>query len=74
MKSYIVSNPGVLGGTPVLLGTRIPMSRIIFLLKDGYNIEAIANEYPHVDKEIISKAIDELVVKLNKTSDAKKFL
>lgn len=74
MKSYITSDPDILAGTPVIKDTRIPIARVVFLLKDGYNIDAIAKEYPQVDKSIISKAIDELVVKLNQTSDAEKFL
>lgn len=74
MKSYIVSDPVILGGTPVIKGTRIPIARLVFLLKDGYTVDAIASEYPHVEKKVISKALDELVAKLNETSDAKKFL
>lgn len=60
MKSYIVSEPKILGGTPVIKGTRIPVSRIIFLLKEGYTIEAIHQDYPHVPTNIIETIIDEV--------------
>lgn len=60
MKSYIVSNPKILGGTPVISGTRIPVSRIIFLLKEGYTVEAIHQDYPHIPANVIEVVIDEV--------------
>lgn len=63
---YIVSDPKILGGKPVISGTRIPISRILFLLKDGYTPEAIHSEYPHLNTITINKAIDELGQKINK--------
>jgi uncharacterized protein (DUF433 family) len=60
MDKYIVSNPNILGGAPVIKGTRIPIERILFLLKDGYNLEAIHLEYPQVDIKTLEKVIDEL--------------
>ena len=60
MDKYIVSNPNILGGAPVIKGTRIPIERILFLLKDGYNLEAIHLEYPQIDIKILEKVIDEL--------------
>lgn len=60
MKSYIVSDTKILSGTPVIKGTRIPVSRIIFLLKEGYTIEAIHLDYPHVPANIIEAVIDEV--------------
>jgi uncharacterized protein (DUF433 family) len=60
MDKYIVSNPNILGGAPVIKGTRIPIERILFLLKDGYNLEAIHLEYPQVDLKTLEKVIDEL--------------
>ena len=60
MKSYIVSDPKILGGTPVIRGTRIPVSRIIFLLKEGYTVEAIHQDYPHIHTNVIKTVIDEV--------------
>ncbi|OGD90208.1 hypothetical protein A3A54_02565 [Candidatus Curtissbacteria bacterium RIFCSPLOWO2_01_FULL_39_62] len=61
MKSYITSDPKILGGTPVIKGTRIPVSRVIFLLKEGYTVEAIHQDYPHVPANVIETVIDEVV-------------
>lgn len=70
MNKVIVSNPEILGGTPVIKGTRIPVSRILFLLKDGYTVEAIQEEYPHIELKIIKRAIDEAIDIVNQQNAA----
>lgn len=64
MKHYIVSKPGTMSGAPCIVGTRIPMARIIFLLKEGYTVEVIQQEYPHVPLDILQGALDELIEQL----------
>ena len=61
MKRYIVSNPQILGGKPVINGTRIPIGQILFLLKEGFTMEAINEEYPQVDKKTLEGAVEEAV-------------
>mgnify|MGYP001618188904 CR=1 FL=1 len=68
MKSHFSHNPKILGGKPVLSGTRIPIARILHLLRDGFTLEAISNQYPHVDIKTLEGAIDELVRMLDKPS------
>ena len=67
-KNYIVQNPEILGGAPVIAGTRIPISRILYLLKDGYTIEAIAEDYPQVGKKKIEKAVEQAIKNLEVTN------
>jgi uncharacterized protein (DUF433 family) len=74
MGKYISSDPDILGGAPVVIGTRVPLSRILFLLKDGYTLEAIAKEYPHISLQTLSGAIDEVIDTLNTSLYAKKVL
>ncbi len=64
MSKYIVSNKKILGGTPVVVGTRIPAQRILYLFKDNYTIEAIHAEYPQLSTELIYKVIDEIAQNL----------
>ncbi len=66
MKQYVISNPDILGGMPVIAGTRIPIGQILSLLKRGFTIEAIHEEYPHVNTETLSRAIDEAIGLINK--------
>lgn len=65
MKKFIISDPEILGGTPVIKGTRIPIARILFLLKDGYTLEAIHEDFSHVDKKTLEGAIDEAIELVN---------
>ena len=74
MGNYIISDPEILGGTPVIKGTRVPIGRILFLLKDGYTLAAIQEDYPHIDMKTLSSAIDEAIDALNTTLHAKKVL
>lgn len=64
---YLNSNPDILGGQLVIKNTRVPLQRILFLLKDGYNVEAIHEEYPHIDKTTLEGALDELEQMANKS-------
>lgn len=42
----VESNPSVLGGIPVIKGTRIPASLVLNLFKRGYNVQLLKKEYP----------------------------
>lgn len=68
MKKYIVSNPQILGGKPVIAGTRIPVDQILFLLKEGYTVEAIHEFYPHVSTTTISGTVNEAAKFINKNA------
>ena len=65
VDKYISSDPNILGGKPVIKGTRIPVDQILFLLKDGFTIQAIHELYPHVNKKTIEGTIDETARLLN---------
>lgn len=75
-KTIIISYPDVLGGKPVIAGTRISVELIMNFLAAGMNIGGILNEYPELKKHEVQAAIDyaaQLVSKqkpkLNKQSD-----
>jgi len=62
---YLDNNPEIMGGITVIKGTRIPISRILFLLKDGYTVDSIVGDYPQVGKKKIEKALDEAINYVN---------
>ncbi len=68
MKKYITSNPNILSGKPVISGTRIPVDQILFLLKDGYTVEAIHDFYPHVSTATIVGTVSEAAQFINKNA------
>ena len=53
MPDIIESNPEILGGKPIIKGTRIPVALIYELIGLNYSINQILQEYPHLNKEII---------------------
>ena len=57
MVALIESNPEILGGKPVIKGTRIPVSLIFELISLNYSIDQILKEYPTLSKEIILNLI-----------------
>ncbi|TFF89071.1 MAG: DUF433 domain-containing protein [Promethearchaeota archaeon] len=58
MSDLIESNPEILGGKPIIKGTRIPVALIYELVGLNYSIDQIQEEYPHLDLNIIIKIIE----------------
>ena len=64
MKKYITSNPDIMSGAPCITGTRVPIARILYLIKDGLTLEQIQEHYPHVDLKTLQGVINELAQKV----------
>ena len=45
-RELIESNPEIMGGTPVICGTRIPARLIATMLEQGTDIDEIIENYP----------------------------
>jgi uncharacterized protein (DUF433 family) len=45
---YIISDPTILSGMPVIRGTRVPVARILSLLKESYLLEEIHHQLDHI--------------------------
>jgi len=71
---YITATPDILGGAPVIKGTRIPIEVILHRLKEGYPIEALHAMYEWVDIKTLEGAIDEVIHLVNTTFHAEKAL
>ena len=61
LTKYINMDPDILGGAPVIKGTRIPIEVIQALLKQGQTIEVIQAGYPQVAPKKIQAIIAALV-------------
>ena len=48
MLDIIETKPNVLGGMPVIKGTRIPVARVVALHIQGYKIKDLKKEYPYL--------------------------
>jgi len=53
----IVCNPNILGGKPIIRGTRISVQFLLELLGAGMSISEILEEYSHLEREDILAAI-----------------
>lgn len=49
----IVFDPKILGGKPILKGTRIAVEFVLELLASGMTTDEIVREYPHLTKQDI---------------------
>jgi len=72
MKTYITSTPNIMGGVPVITGTRIPLEVILYRLKEGYSIEAVHDLYPWVERNTLEGAIDEAIHRITQKFHAEK--
>ena len=71
---FISSDPAIMRGALVITGTRVPMVRILYLLKEGYTIDQIHDQYNWVSKSRIKGAIAELATRLDNSEDDTKVL
>ena len=53
MSDIIESNPEILGGKPIIKGTRIPVALIYELIGLNYSITEILMEYPHLNRDVV---------------------
>ncbi len=58
MPQRIEANPRILGGKPVIKGTRIPVCLVLELLSAGYTFERIVEAYPALTQEDIKAAVE----------------
>jgi len=56
-ENYIVSNPEIMMGKPIIAGTRITVELILEKLSAGETVEQIIQEHPHLNPEAIKAAL-----------------
>lgn len=54
----IHSDPGILGGTPVFVGTRVPLRNLIDYLEGGYNLDEFLDAFPSVSRQQAIAALE----------------
>lgn len=51
ISSVVHSNPDILGGTPVFVGTRVPVRTLLDYLAAGDTLEEFLDHFPTVSRE-----------------------
>lgn len=57
MFDRITTQPGVLGGKPIITGTRISVEFILELIAEGGSVADIVRNYPFLTEEEVRQAI-----------------
>ena len=58
MRNFITQDENILGGKPIIVGTRMSVESILELLASGMEVDEILKDYPVLKKEHILAAID----------------
>ena len=56
--SVVHSDPEILGGTPVFVGTRVPLRNLIDYLERGYSLDEFLDSFPSVSREQAIAALE----------------
>jgi uncharacterized protein (DUF433 family) len=56
-RDKVVSDPDILGGVPVIRGTRVPIYVILENLEAGHTIDRILRDYPSLTRGSVREAI-----------------
>ena len=67
VKPKIISDSRILGGKPVIAGTRISVELIMNFLSAGMNLKEILTEYPELKKPEVLEAIEYATKLVSKT-------
>ncbi len=60
MKSpRVISDPDVLGGTPVFIGTRVPVRIIFEHLEAGDSLEVFLEDFPSVSRALAIQVLED---------------
>jgi len=51
LKGIVHSDPEIMGGTPVFVGTRVPLQNLVDYLEGGESIEDFLDAFPTVRRE-----------------------
>ena len=58
LKGIIHSSPEIMGGTPVFVGTRVPLQNLIDSLEGGESVKDFLEAFPTVKREQVIAVIE----------------
>jgi uncharacterized protein (DUF433 family) len=67
LRGVVHSDPEIMGGTPVFVGTRVPLQNLIDYLEGGESIEDFLDGFPSVKREQVIAVIEAAKLKMLET-------
>jgi uncharacterized protein (DUF433 family) len=67
LQGIIQSNPEIMGGTPVFVGSRVPLQNLIDYLEGGESVEDFLEAFPAVKREQVIAVIEAGKLKMLET-------
>lgn len=58
-SSVVHSDPDILGGTPVFVGTRVPVQALVDYIEGGHSLEKFLDDFPTVSRELAVAALEQ---------------
>jgi uncharacterized protein (DUF433 family) len=58
LSDIVRSDPEILGGTPVFVGTRVPVQSLFDYLEGGETLDEFLRQFPSVQREQAIAALD----------------
>ena len=54
----VVSTPGIMGGVPCVLGTRVPAETILASINEGMSVYEILRGYPYLPMDAVDAVVE----------------
>ena len=67
LKGIVHSNPNIMGGTPVFVGSRVPLQNLIDALEGGESVNEFLEAFPTVKREQAIAVIEARKLKILET-------
>ena len=58
-SSVVHSDRDILGGTPVFIGTRVPVQALVDYIEGGHSLEKFLDDFPTVSRELAVAALEQ---------------
>lgn len=55
----IHSDPDILGGKPVFVGTRVPLQALLDYLEGGHTLDEFLDDFPSVSRDLAVSALEQ---------------
>ena len=59
MNNAVHTDPEILGGTPVFIGTRVPFRALIDYLEGGHDLDEFLEDFPSVPRGLAIAGLEE---------------